>query len=214
MTCSLQHVGTPVATITWRFNGNTLSSSLKYSISDTAGSTQLVINDVVLSDAGIYYCEASNGGGLSTAGITLNVQGINFNITFITSNNHNNLLLLLLFFIIIIVVPPSIIFISNETQVRYKTNVTLLCVATGVPRPVITWSKDGVNEQNLNIPIILSDYGLLSYFSIEGSLTSTGQYTCTAANDLVERRVVSMSVNVLTYGKPYRVTLLFRLSSL
>ena len=78
LTCSLQHVGTPVATITWRFNGNALSNSLKYSISDTAGSTQLVINDVVLSDAGIYYCEASNGGGLSTAGITLNVQGIDF----------------------------------------------------------------------------------------------------------------------------------------
>ncbi|XP_019850052.1 PREDICTED: hemicentin-1-like isoform X1 [Amphimedon queenslandica] len=178
LTCTLENVGTPVAAITWRFNGSTLSNSFKYTITNststlpnTAGSTQLVINDVMVSDAGVYYCQASNGGGTSAAGITLNVQ-----------------------------VPPSIISTSNVTQVQYKTVLTLNCTASGVPRPVVTWSKDGgelPNEQILNK--ILTDSVLSSAFRFEGSLTSTGQYTCTAVNDLVERRVASGTINILTY---------------
>ncbi|XP_019862997.1 PREDICTED: hemicentin-2-like, partial [Amphimedon queenslandica] len=175
LTCTLENVGTPVAAIIWRFNGSTLSNSFKYTItnstSNSAGSTQLLINDVVVSDAGVYYCQASNGGGTSAAGITLSVQ-----------------------------VPPSITSISNETQVRYKTVLTLNCTASGVPRPVVTWSKDGgelPNEQILNK--ILTDSVLSSAFRFEGSLTSTGQYTCTAVNDLVERRVASGTINILTY---------------
>ena len=74
--CKLQHVGTPIARVVWRFNGNVLSNSSKYTV--TANSTQLVINDVNLSDAGVYYCQASNKGGSSTAGVNLIVQGINF----------------------------------------------------------------------------------------------------------------------------------------
>lgn len=70
------HVGTPIATAVWSFNGNVLSNSSKYTL--TANSTQLVINNVILSDAGVYYCQASNRGGSSTAGINLDVQGINF----------------------------------------------------------------------------------------------------------------------------------------
>lgn len=95
------------------------------------------------------------------------------------------------------------------TQIRFKTNVTLTCTASGVPRPVVTWSKDGVelpNEQILNT--YLSDSVLLSGFRFEGSLTSTGQYTCTAVNYLVERRTASRSLNILTYGKTYSVTVI------
>ena len=76
LTCVLQEGGSPAATIKWMFSGNAISTNSKYTIADN--STQLNIDIVNTSDAGIYYCQATNIAGSSTAAITLQVQGLLF----------------------------------------------------------------------------------------------------------------------------------------
>ena len=58
------------------FSDVVISTSSKYTITDSDNSTQLNINIINTSDAGIYYCQATNIAGSSTATITLDVQGI------------------------------------------------------------------------------------------------------------------------------------------
>ena len=70
LTC-VQHEG--AATIKWMFSGIIIKTSSKYTIADN--STQLNINIVNTSDAGIYYCQATNIAGSSTAAITIVIQG-------------------------------------------------------------------------------------------------------------------------------------------
>ena len=79
--CVLQEIGSPTATIKWLFSGNAISTSSKYTITDD--STQLLINIVNTSDAGIYYCQATNIAGSSTTAITLQVQGFVINTYFL-----------------------------------------------------------------------------------------------------------------------------------
>ena len=74
LTCVLQERGSPAATIKWMFADIAISTSSKYTITDNP--TQLTVNIVNISDAGIYYCQATNNAGSSTATITLDVQGI------------------------------------------------------------------------------------------------------------------------------------------
>ena len=103
-----------------------------------------------------------------------------------------------------ILVPPTIITFptSNTVQLRYKNTIQLNCSVSGVPRPLITWLKDGVEVpiEQYNISY-LSAFHVLSKLQIEGSLTSTGNYTCHGVNELAERKVISRTLNVFVYGK-------------
>ena len=60
------------------FSDIVISNSSKHNITDNYDSTQLSINIVNTSDAGIYYCQATNiaGSSIATAAVTLDVQGI------------------------------------------------------------------------------------------------------------------------------------------
>ena len=101
--------------------------------------------------------------------------------------------------------------ISN-VLVRYKNTIQLNCSVSGVPRPLITWLKDGVEIPTEQYSIsYLSAFHVLSELQIEGSLTSTGNYTCYGVNELVERKVISRTLNVFVYGKIY--ALLYMIST-
>ena len=77
LTCVLHEGGLPAATIKWMFSDIVISTSSKYTITDSDNSTQININIVNTSDAGIYYCQANNLAGSSTAVIALDVQSKN-----------------------------------------------------------------------------------------------------------------------------------------
>ena len=76
LTCVLHKGGSPAAKIKWMFSDIVIGTSSKHTIADSNNSTELSINIVNTSDAGIYYCQATNFAGSSTAAVVLDVQGI------------------------------------------------------------------------------------------------------------------------------------------
>ncbi|XP_041098662.1 hemicentin-1 isoform X2 [Polyodon spathula] len=128
----------------------------------------LRIRAVQISDAGRYHCTASNPAGSEDRGIDLVVH-----------------------------VAPSIHAGPVNVTVTASVRASLNCETTGIPRPQITWTKNGVP---LNFDLQWSAYRLLS----SGSLVITsptnqdaGQFECTATNEAgEERRVIKVTVQV------------------
>lgn len=172
----------PPSTIMWIFNGKTLSNSSKYRISR---SNQLFIYNVKLSDAGVYYCGMSDD--TISAGVILSVQG-----------KHNTLAINF----IKILVPPSFLdmHLSNGTVVLGNA-IILNCSVFGVPIPVVTWFKDGVNAiDNQYITNIIVENEVVSVLTIRDTKrASYGTYTCQASNDLVEKKSISASAYITIY---------------
>ena len=99
-----------------------------------------------------------------------------------------------------IVVEPAILVAqsSSTTEVFPGTRVSLICAAFGFPIPNIMWSKDItplMTGGNLNIYTeqfsVESDQFMLSILELctSGS-NDTGEYTCTASNDVQNGSVV------------------------
>ncbi|KAK3601166.1 hypothetical protein CHS0354_019165 [Potamilus streckersoni] len=72
-TLSCTITGTPITSIQWFFNGNTLANNgLKY-YWPTSSTPNLQINSLTIADAGVYTCSASNQAGTDYASITFTV---------------------------------------------------------------------------------------------------------------------------------------------
>ena len=79
--------------------------------------------------------------------------------------------------------------IGEKLTILDTSNVTVECTATGVPPPLLSWSKDGVKLESLQT-------NLLHLKNI--ALEDAGRYTCTAENFL---GFVSRSTLVSVRGK-------------
>lgn len=65
--------------------------------------------------------------------------------------------------------------IGEKLTILDKSNVTVECVATGVPQPSLSWSKDDIKLKS-------SQTSLLQLSNV--ALKDAGRYTCTAENFL------------------------------
>ena len=75
------------------------------------------------------------------------------------------------------VVPTEVTVSPRSPEVLKGKNVTLFCDATGVPKPLLKWTKD-------DDPSVLSEYARLTLSSVDspGNPSDTTQYHCTASN--------------------------------
>uniref|UniRef100_A0A1X7SP36 Ig-like domain-containing protein n=1 Tax=Amphimedon queenslandica TaxID=400682 RepID=A0A1X7SP36_AMPQE len=158
----------PPSTINWHFNGSKLSNSMKYNITR---SNLLYIYNVSVNDAGVYYCGTSDAFDDATSDrVMLSVQ-----------------------------VPPTFYDATlTDKAVVIGKSINLQCLVFGVPRPVVTWLKEGVNviDSQYIINNVISDNRVSSVLTIENSeRTSQGNYMCQASNDLVEKK----SINATAY---------------
>ncbi|VDN03059.1 unnamed protein product [Thelazia callipaeda] len=102
------------------------------------------IREAQVGDAGRYTCIATNRAGEHR----------------ITTQLH-------------VLVPPMIIEGERVVQVKENTALTLECVATGNPKPMIVWKRDGRPLETIG-----------SYYMIASSKASdAGRYTCEARNE-------------------------------
>uniref|UniRef100_UPI0035900F1F hemicentin-1 n=1 Tax=Myxine glutinosa TaxID=7769 RepID=UPI0035900F1F len=114
---------------------------------------RLVITNVRDQDGGRYTCKARNKAG--------------------EHSRHYD---------VIVLVPPSVsVAVPLDRAVMVGQNVTLKCFATGVPKPSVTWLKDGWQIHSVNKIFKVEENGHLLEF-VNTALEDAGQYSCVATN--------------------------------
>ncbi|XP_008936946.1 PREDICTED: hemicentin-1-like, partial [Merops nubicus] len=154
--CKVQ--GIPEPAITWMKDGHPLASGRDISIRH--GGRFLQLKNAQVSDTGRYVCVAANVAGLSDRKYDLNVH-----------------------------VPPSIagyLQTPENISIVEKNPISLVCEASGIPLPSITWLKNGWPVTLNNSVRILSGGRTLRL--THTSVADEGQYTCVVTNAAGEVR--------------------------
>ncbi|XP_067846589.1 hemicentin-1 isoform X2 [Heptranchias perlo] len=146
--------GIPPPSLTWKKNGSPLLNDHTGQVRVVSGGRQLQISNAKISDSASYTCVASNVAGNSMKEYTLEVY-----VRPTISNSGSRL---------------------TEVIVIRGNDITLECKAQGIPRPTLTWLKDGRPLVNGRGVIILNDGQLLQVKDTQ--VFDTGRYTCVAVN--------------------------------
>ncbi|XP_058494160.1 hemicentin-1 isoform X1 [Solea solea] len=142
--------GIPPPSLTWRKDGSELKSDQRLRV--LSGGRQLQIASAERTDAASYSCTASSAAGTTSKEYSLQVY-----------------------------VRPSIKRSENDNVIVTKGgDVTLQCAAEGVPRPAVTWLKDGRPITGQRGAKVLNEGRLLQIK--DAKVSDTGRYTCIAVN--------------------------------
>ncbi|XP_070688049.1 hemicentin-1 [Pempheris klunzingeri] len=144
--------GIPPPSLTWRKDGSELKSDQRLRV--LSGGRQLHISSAERTDTASYTCTASSAAGTTSKEYSLQVY-----------------------------VRPSIRRSegdSDDTVVTKGGDVTLQCAAEGVPRPAVTWLKDGRPITGQHGAKVLNEGRLLQIK--DAKVSDTGRYTCIAVN--------------------------------
>ncbi|XP_026178915.1 hemicentin-1 [Mastacembelus armatus] len=143
--------GIPPPSLTWRKDGSELKSDQRLRI--LSGGRQLQISSAERMDTASYTCTASSPAGTTSKVYSLQVY-----------------------------VRPSIKQSEgdNDVYVIKGGDVTLQCAAEGVPRPAVTWLKDGRPITGQHGAKVLNEGRLLQIK--DAKVSDTGRYTCIAVN--------------------------------
>ncbi|KAK3506808.1 hypothetical protein QTP70_028372 [Hemibagrus guttatus] len=144
--------GIPPPSLTWKKNGSELKTDSRVRV--LSGGRQLQISSAERTDAASYTCQASSVTGTAVKEYSLQV--------YVRPS-----------------ISPSGSGTGDVTVVR-GGDVTLQCEADGVPRPAITWLKDGRPLGSGSGVQILNDGRLVRIR--DAQVVHTGRYTCIAVN--------------------------------
>ncbi|XP_071373120.1 hemicentin-1, partial [Centroberyx affinis] len=150
-TLSCEATGIPKPTVTWTKNGRTINTDQNQNMYRLLSSGSLVVIAPTVEDTAVYECVVSNEAGEDSRAINLTVQ-----------------------------VPPSIADESTELVVTKLSPVVIGCTASGVPEPILHWSKDG-----MKLPKEGQGYSILPSGPVEitsAELSHAGRYSCVAKN--------------------------------
>nr|XP_061790885.1 hemicentin-1-like [Nerophis lumbriciformis] len=144
--------GIPPPSLSWRKDGAELQSDQRVRV--LSGGRQLQISNAESADSASYVCTASSAAGSTSKEYSLQVY-----------------------------VRPSIRHSEGDKDAVVVTkggDVTLQCAADGVPRPAVTWLKDGRPITAIHGAKLLNEGGLLQIKNAK--ISDTGRYTCIAVN--------------------------------
>ncbi|XP_030626728.1 hemicentin-1 [Chanos chanos] len=150
-TLSCEATGIPKPTVSWTKNGRALNMDQNQNMYRLLSSGSLVVIAPTVEDTALYECVVSNEAGKESRAIQLTVH-----------------------------VPPSIADEATELVVSRLSPVVIGCTASGVPDPVLHWSKDGQRLLKSGKGFKILPSGPLEIASAE--LTHSGRYTCVARN--------------------------------
>ncbi|XP_042370765.1 hemicentin-1 [Plectropomus leopardus] len=144
--------GIPPPSLAWRKDGSELKTDQRLRV--LSGGRQLQISSAERTDTASYTCTASSAAGAASKEYNLQVY-----------------------------VRPSIRRSEGDTDdiaVMKGGDVTLQCAAEGVPRPAVTWLKDGRPITGQHGAKVLNEGRLLQIK--DAKVSDTGRYTCIAVN--------------------------------
>ncbi|NXB77102.1 HMCN1 protein, partial [Donacobius atricapilla] len=144
--------GTPEPAVTWLKDGRALGSGGDVAV--LAGGRVLRLERAQVSDTGRYVCVATNAAGLADRKYDLSVH-----------------------------VPPSIggyLQLPENISTVEKNPISLVCEASGIPLPAITWLKNGL-PITLNSSVRILSGGRTLRLSPAGA-ADEGRYTCVVTN--------------------------------
>ncbi|KAM4651041.1 neural cell adhesion molecule 1-like [Discoglossus pictus] len=158
--------GTPTPAVHWIHNGENVSVSQGHLSMNKDGSLQ--IDNIQLSDAGLYICHAyiEERGEEAYKNVTITVNA-----------------------------PPTIQFQNSSSEVILGSDSSIICSVTGHPQPQVTWRRGSEPVTHDGQKYILSKNGQqLSILQLEKS--DEGEYTCFAEN-LFENSSRTMLLQVI-----------------
>ncbi|NXH90756.1 HMCN1 protein, partial [Edolisoma coerulescens] len=150
--------GIPEPAVTWLKDGRALGGGRDVAV--LAGGRVLRLERVQVSDTGRYVCVATNAAGLADRKYDLSVH-----------------------------VPPSIggyLQLPENISIVEKNPISLVCEASGIPLPAITWLKNGL-PVTLNSSVRILSGGRTLRLSPAG-VADEGHYTCVVTNTAGEAR--------------------------
>ena len=170
------------------------SDSIDYTISSTIrvlGSqnievtSTLTVHNTAMNDSGVYTCEAMNSLG-----------SVNDTAELIVQCKYLIVKIVKMIYVVatspffppsVSAVAPTFTQVVVPTNVTFPDNLTLTCTATAIPRPNITWYKDGAElMEGVQVSITSKEEGdrvLESTLTVTSPfLDGIGSYTCTAEN--------------------------------
>ncbi|TRZ22552.1 hypothetical protein HGM15179_004536 [Zosterops borbonicus] len=150
--------GIPEPAVMWLKDGRALGSGRDVAV--LAGGRVLRLERARVSDTGRYVCVATNAAGLADRKYDLSVH-----------------------------VPPSIggyLQLPENISTVEKNPISLVCEASGIPLPTITWLKDGL-PITLNGSVRILSGGRTLRLSPAG-VADEGRYTCVVTNAAGEAR--------------------------
>ncbi|XP_077995776.1 papilin-like isoform X2 [Glandiceps talaboti] len=161
--------GMPVPTVSWRRRNTPVNSLNRVNIEEGRDGT-LTISNIVQEDAGTYSCEAFNGLGAPA------IYRV-----FVT-----------------VLVPVEIRGRQSEVKVTRGETAVLECKATGVPNPLVYWTKGGVRLPGVIPRFNQSDDNSLEIKSV--SLSDSGDYVCTGKNSVgtIQKKTITLVVEADT----------------
>ncbi|KAM3620522.1 uncharacterized protein V6R79_024924 [Siganus canaliculatus] len=152
LTLVCESSGIPPPSLSWRKDGSELKSDQRLRV--LSGGRQLQISSAISTDSALYICTASSEAGSTFKEFSLQVY-----------------------------VRPSIRHsddYSDDVVVTKGGDVTLQCITEGVPRPALTWLKDGRPITGRHGAKVLNEGRLLQIK--DAQVSDTGRYTCIAVN--------------------------------
>uniref|UniRef100_A0A8C9N6Y6 Hemicentin-1 n=1 Tax=Serinus canaria TaxID=9135 RepID=A0A8C9N6Y6_SERCA len=150
--------GIPEPAVMWLKDGRALGSGREVTV--LAGGRVLRLQSARVSDTGLYVCVATNAAGLADRKYDLSVH-----------------------------VPPSIggyLQLPENISTVEKNPISLVCEASGIPLPAITWLKNGL-PITLNSSVRILSGGRTLRLSPVG-VADEGHYTCVVTNAAGEAR--------------------------
>ncbi|KAM6962600.1 hemicentin-1 [Aplochiton taeniatus] len=143
--------GIPKPTVSWTKNHRALNPDQNQNMYRLLSSGSLVVIAPTVDDTAVYECVVTNEAGEDSRAINLTVH-----------------------------VPPSIADEATELVATRLSPVVIGCTASGVPEPVLRWTKDGVK-----LPTQGRGYSVLATGQVEitsAELSHAGRYSCVAQN--------------------------------